>query len=100
MTDFRVETDSFGELHVSSEKYWGAQTQRSLINFPIGWEKQPESIVKALGIIKMAEAKVNMKQNKLDPKIGNLITAAANEVNIMNTSHYPYGKPAPEPKAI
>ena len=80
MTDFRVETDSFGELHVSSEKYWGAQTQRSLINFPIGWEKQPESIVKALGIIKMAAAKVNMKQNKLDPKIGNLITAAANEV--------------------
>ena len=80
MTDFRVETDSFGELQVSSEKYWGAQTQRSLMNFPIGWEKQPESIVKALGIIKMAAAKVNMKQNKLEPKIGNLITAAANEV--------------------
>ena len=80
MTDFRVETDSFGEIQVSSEKYWGAQTQRSLINFPIGWEKQPESMIKALGIIKMAAAKVNMKQNKLDPKIGNLITTAANEV--------------------
>ena len=80
MTNFRVETDSFGELQVSSEKYWGAQTQRSLMNFPIGWEKQPESIVKALGIIKMAAAKVNIKQNKLDPKIGNIITAAANEV--------------------
>ena len=80
MTDFRVETDSFGELQVSSEKYWGAQTQRSLMNFPIGWEKQPESIIKALGIIKMAAAKVNMKQNKLDPKIGTLITTAANEV--------------------
>jgi fumarate hydratase class II len=80
MTDFRVETDSFGELQVSSEKYWGAQTQRSLMNFPIGWEKQPDSIVKALGIIKLAAAKVNMKQNKLDPKVGNLITAAAIEV--------------------
>ena len=80
MTDFRVETDSFGEIQVSSEKYWGAQTQRSLINFPIGWEKQPKSIIKALGIIKMAAAKVNMKQNKLDPEIGNLITTAANEV--------------------
>ena len=80
MTDFRVETDSFGELQVSSEKYWGAQTQRSLMNFPIGWEKQPESMIKALGIIKLAAAKVNMKQNKLDPKIGNLITTAANEV--------------------
>ena len=80
MTDFRVETDSFGEIQVSSEKYWGAQTQRSLINFPIGWEKQPESMIKALGIIKMAAAKVNMKQNKLDHEIGNLITTAANEV--------------------
>ena len=80
MTDFRAETDSFGEIQVSSEKYWGAQTQRSLINFPIGWEKQPESMIKALGIIKMAAAKVNMKQNKLDPKIGTLIITAANEV--------------------
>ena len=80
MTNFRVETDSFGEMQVSSEKYWGAQTQRSLMNFPIGWEKQPDSIIKALGIIKLAAAKVNMKQNKLDPKIGNLITTAANEV--------------------
>ena len=80
MTDFRVETDSFGEIQVLNEKYWGAQTQRSLINFPIGWEKQPESIIKALGIIKLAAAKVNMKQNKLDPKIGNLITTAANAV--------------------
>ena len=80
MPNFRVETDSFGEMQVSSEKYWGAQTQRSIMNFPIGWEKQPDSIIKALGIIKLAAAKVNMKQNKLDPKIGNLIITAANEV--------------------
>ena len=80
MTDFRVETDSFGELRVENNKYWGAQTERSLLNFPIGWEKQPESIVKALGIIKMAAARVNIKQNKLDPRIGKLIIDSAQEI--------------------
>ena len=52
MTETRIETDSFGPLEVPSSKYWGAQTQRSLINFPIGWEKQPTAIVSALGVIK------------------------------------------------
>ena len=46
MSDVRIESDSFGNLEVPSNKYWGAQTQRSLINFPIGWEKQPIAIVR------------------------------------------------------
>ena len=46
----RTETDSFGPLEVPADKYWGAQTQRSIINFPIGWEKQPVPIIRALGL--------------------------------------------------
>jgi len=60
----RIETDSFGEIEVINEKYWGAQTQRSILNFPIGWEKQPISIVRALGIIKKACAEVNRDNKK------------------------------------
>ena len=47
MTQTRTETDSFGPLEVQADRYWGAQTQRSLMNFPIGWEKQPVAIVRA-----------------------------------------------------
>ena len=47
MTNYRIESDSFGDLKVPKEKYWGAQTQRSILNFPIGWEKQPVSIIKS-----------------------------------------------------
>ena len=80
MSNFRIETDTFGEMKVTAEKYWGAQTQRSIMNFPIGWEKQPDSVIKALGIIKMAAAKVNIHQGKLDAKLGNLIIDAAKKV--------------------
>ena len=45
MSNYRIESDSFGELKIPKDKYWGAQTQRSIINFPIGWEKQPISII-------------------------------------------------------
>ncbi len=80
MTSIRVETDSFGELHVPADKYWGAQTQRSIHNFPIGWERQPVAIVRALGVIKQAAATVNMAQGKLNPELGNAIVEAASEV--------------------
>ena len=80
MTNTRTETDSFGPLEVPSDKYWGAQTQRSIINFPIGWEKQPIAIVRALGVIKKACAQANMTQGSLDPKLGNAIVDAAGEV--------------------
>ena len=80
MTATREETDSFGSLNVPADKYWGAQTQRSLINFPIGWEKQPISIVKALGAIKQACAQANSSLGKLPNDTGRAIQTAAGEV--------------------
>lgn len=80
MTNTRTETDSFGPLEVPADKYWGAQTQRSILNFPIGWERQPVAIVRALGVIKQAAAEVNMEEGRLDPTIGRAIAAAALEV--------------------
>src|SRR6201994_380994 len=76
----RTETDSFGPIEVDASKYWGAQAERSLHNFKIGWEKQPVPIVRALGIVKRAAAETNMALGRLDPKIGKAIIAAANEV--------------------
>ena len=80
MSQTRTETDSFGPLEVPSEKYWGAQTQRSIINFPIGWEKQPVAIVRALGVIKQACAEANKAAGNLDEKIADAIIKAAAEV--------------------
>mgnify|MGYP000394854876 FL=1 len=76
----RTETDSFGPLEVPSDKYWGAQTQRSIMNFPIGWEKQPVAIVRALGVIKLACAQANIASGKLDAELGAAVTEAAQEV--------------------
>ncbi|HEY1836472.1 MAG TPA: class II fumarate hydratase, partial [Rhizomicrobium sp.] len=76
----RTETDTFGPIEVPADKYWGAQAERSLHNFKIGWEKQPLPIVRALGVIKRAAAEVNMQLGRLDPKIGKAIVAAATEV--------------------
>ncbi|MCB1373144.1 MAG: class II fumarate hydratase, partial [Rhodobacteraceae bacterium] len=80
MTRTRTETDSFGPLEVDASRYWGAQTQRSIQNFPIGGERQPLAIVHALGTIKQACAEVNMAEGKLDPKLGEAIVTAAAEV--------------------
>ena len=80
MSSSRTETDSFGPIEVAADKYWGAQAQRSLGNFRIGWEKQPLSIVRALGIVKRAAAETNMELKRLDPEIGAAIVAAAQEV--------------------
>ena len=78
--EMRTETDTFGPIQVPADKYWGAQAQRSLGNFKIGWEKQPKSIVRALGIVKRAAAEANMALGRLDPKVGEAIVAAAQEV--------------------
>jgi hypothetical protein len=78
--EMRTETDTFGPIQVPANKYWGAQAQRSLANFKIGWEKQPKAIVRALGIVKRAAAEANMALGRLDPKIGEAIVAAAQEV--------------------
>ena len=80
MTKTRIETDTFGPIEVAADRYWGAQAQRSLGNFKIGWEKQPLPVVRALGIVKRAAAEANMSLGKLDREIGNNIVAAANEV--------------------
>lgn len=80
MVKIRTESDSFGELKVPFDKYWGAQTQRSLINFPIGQESQPPSIIKAFGIIKHACAQANMEFDLLDDEIGKAICEAAEKV--------------------
>ncbi len=80
MTATRTETDTFGPIEVPADRYWAAQTQRSLQNFKIGWEKQPRPIVKALGVVKRAAAEANMALGKLDPVIGAAIVAAAQEV--------------------
>jgi fumarate hydratase, class II len=76
----RTETDTFGPIEVDASRYWGAQAQRSLQNFKIGWEKQPASVVRALGIIKRAAAETNMNLGQLDKAIGAAIINAAQEV--------------------
>ncbi len=79
-TEYRIESDSFGELKVPADKYWGAQTQRSLQNFPIGHETMPRPVIRALGVIKRAAAQANMELKNLDPRIGEAIVQAATEV--------------------
>ena len=86
----RIETDTMGEIEVAGDKYWGAQAERSLGNFKIGWEKQPEPVVRALGIVKKAAAQANMELGKLDPKLGEAIIQAAEEViEGKLTDHFP-----------
>src|SRR5215217_246834 len=80
MTKTRTETDTFGPIEVDASRYWGAQAQRSLGNFKIGWEKQPLPIVRALGIVKRAAAEVNRDLSGLDPRIADAIVKAAQEV--------------------
>ena len=80
MTQTRTETDTFGPIEVDASRYWGAQAQRSLGNFKIGWEKQPQPVVRALGIVKRAAAETNMALGGLDKTIGETIVAAAQEV--------------------
>jgi fumarate hydratase class II len=76
----RVETDSMGEVHVESNRYWGAQTQRSLENFKIGGHRFAPSVVRAFGVVKKASAIANNKLGKLDKEKTDLITRAADEV--------------------
>ena len=80
MTKTRTESDSFGELTVPDDKYFGAQSARSLINFPIGVETMPVPLIRALGIVKLCAAKANLAFDNIDPKIGSAIVEAAGEV--------------------
>lgn len=80
MTEMRTETDSFGPLEVPSDKYWGAQTQRSLQNFKIGTEVLPPAMIRALAIVKKAAALANVDLKQLDAPLGEAISQAADEV--------------------
>jgi len=80
MTRTRTETDTFGAIEVPADRYWGAQTQRSLQNFKIGTEHMPLPVIRALGIVKRAAALANMDLGELDRKLGETISAAAEEV--------------------
>jgi len=80
MTDYRIETDSLGEVKVPASAYYGAQTQRAVENFPISGRRMPREFVRAMGIIKCAAAEANMSLGLLDQKIGKTIVRAAKEV--------------------
>jgi fumarate hydratase class II len=76
----RIETDTFGPIEVPADRYWGAQTQRSLHNFRIGAETMPLPLVRALGIVKLAAARVNREHGHLEPHLTEAIARAAKEV--------------------
>ena len=76
----RTERDSFGPIEVPAHRYWGAQTQRSLAFFRIGWERQPLPLVRALGIVKRAAAETNQALGRLDGQLAAAIVRAADEV--------------------
>ena len=76
----RIETDSLGEVHVPDDAYWGAQTQRSLVNFAIGEQRMPLAVLHALALIKKAAARVNDRNGDLPADIARLIEQAADEV--------------------
>jgi len=80
MTGTRTETDSFGPLEIPEDRYWGAQTQRSLRNFEIGSETMPPPLIRALGIIKKAAALTNRDLEVLEPRLADAIAEAAQEV--------------------
>src|SRR5271166_3831770 len=79
-TGERLETDSMGAIEVARDRYWGAQTERSLLHFAIGFDRMPRSVVRAFGILKKAAAEVNRDLKKLAPDKSRLIAAAADEV--------------------
>ena len=89
MTSIRVESDSMGTINVPSDKYYGAQTARSLANFDIGGEKMPAEIIHAFGILKKAAALANFKLGLMDETTRDLIVQAADEV-ISGTAPGPF----------
>jgi fumarate hydratase class II len=89
-TATRIETDTMGEVAVAADRYWGAQTQRSLQNFKIGGERMPAPLVRALGIQKKAAALANLALGKLDKTIADAIAKAADEViDLTLIEHFP-----------
>lgn len=77
---FRLETDSMGAIEVPGDRYWGAQTQRSLHYFAIGQEQMPRPLIRALGLVKQAAAQVNQSLGMLSPELADILVQAAGEV--------------------
>ena len=77
---YRIEKDTIGSIKVGSDKLWGAQTQRSLLNFSIGQEKMPVQIIKSLGHQKKAAAMTNLQLGNLESKLANAIIKSCNEI--------------------
>ncbi|MFN8692980.1 MAG: class II fumarate hydratase [Holosporales bacterium] len=80
MTATRTERDTFGDIEVPQARYWGAQTQRSIENFPIGGHRMPLPLIRALGLQKKAAAEVNAELGILKPELAKAIVSAADEV--------------------
>jgi fumarate hydratase class II len=80
LSSTRIETDSMGEIEVPADRYWGAQTARSLHHFDIGYDVMPRSMIRGIGILKQASALVNADLGKMDPHVAELVAAAAAEV--------------------
>ncbi len=80
MTNVRIESDTMGTIEVPAERYWGAQTERSLHHFAISHETMPPALIRAFGILKLASARVNHDLGKLDAERAELIERAAGEV--------------------
>jgi fumarate hydratase class II len=80
MTDVRIESDTMGSIEVPADRYWGAQTERSLHHFAIGHDTMPPALIRAFGVLKLASAQVNHTLGKLDAERATLIERAAREV--------------------
>src|SRR5699024_5206541 len=88
--DYRIEKDTLGEIKVPKDKYWGAQTQRSKQNFPIGEENMPKEVIKAFAILKQSAAKANNKLGLLEKDKAEAIEYAAGEIISGNLDeHFP-----------
>jgi fumarate hydratase class II len=95
--EFRTEYDTMGTVEVPANKYWGAQTQRSLQNFEIGDEKMPFELIRAFAVLKKSAATVNADLGLIDRDVANHISKAAEEVI---NSHLWFGKQVLERKQI
>src|ERR1700731_3513210 len=86
----RRESDTMGTVDVPADRYWGAQTQRSLENFRIGGERMPEPLIRALGPVKEAAARATVALGRLEPRLSEAIAAAASEVaSLALIDHFP-----------
>ena len=101
LASYRKEKDSMGSKAVPADRFWGAQTQRSLENFRIGEETMPAPLIHALGLQKMAAARANMHLGALDEKLGKAIVRASTEVAGGSLDdRFPFGRPAPALRPI